>query len=203
MKKNFLNKVAALAMTVCMAVTPAVPVMPVQAKAVTATTKSTVVKKYVKVNKVAPKANKKVRDAFNKLGFKIHVNSTVKNYTGYFNARDRKITLIASDNTVYHELGHFLAFVVGNADQTAAFKKIYNAEKSKVTAFNKAYVTQNASEYFAESYRDYVLNKNTLRSSRPLTFQYIEKALSDLHDMPESRFARMHDSYAKAGIWKN
>lgn len=36
MKKNFLNKIAALAMTVCMAVTPAVPVMPVQAKALTA-----------------------------------------------------------------------------------------------------------------------------------------------------------------------
>ena len=36
MKKNFLNRVAALAMTVCMAVTPAVPVMPVQAKALTA-----------------------------------------------------------------------------------------------------------------------------------------------------------------------
>ena len=136
MKKNFLNKAAALAITVCMAVTPAVPVMPVQAKAVTTIAKAPVVKKYVKVNKVAQKANKKVRDAFNKLGFKIYINSTVKNYTGYFNARDRKITLIASDNTVYHELGHFLAFVVGNADQTAAFKKIYNAEKSKVTAFN-------------------------------------------------------------------
>ena len=52
MKKNFLNKVAALAMTVCMAVTPAAPVMPVQAKAVTATTKSTVVKKYVKVSQI-------------------------------------------------------------------------------------------------------------------------------------------------------
>lgn len=50
MKKNFLNKVAALTMTVCMAVTTAVPVMPVQAKVVTTTTKSTVVKKYVKVN---------------------------------------------------------------------------------------------------------------------------------------------------------
>ena len=36
MKKNFLNKAAALAITVCMAVTPAVPVMPVQAKALTA-----------------------------------------------------------------------------------------------------------------------------------------------------------------------
>lgn len=92
MKKNFLNKVAALAMTVCMAVTPAAPVMPVQAKAVTTTAKAPVVKKYVKVNKVAPKANKKVRDAFNKLGFKIYINSTVKNYTGYFNARDRKIS---------------------------------------------------------------------------------------------------------------
>lgn len=178
MKKNFLNKVAALAMTVCMAVTPAVPVMPVQAKTVTTTTKSTVVKKYVKVNKVAPKANKKVRDAFNKLGLKIYVNSTVKNYTGYFNARDRKITLIASDNTVYHELGHFLAFVVGNADQTAAFKKIYNAEKSKVTAFNKAYVTQNASEYFAESFKDYTMNNSKLKSTRPKTYAAIKSALS-------------------------
>lgn len=55
MKKNFLNKIAALTMTVCMAVTPAVPVMPVQAKAVTATTKSTVVKKYV--NYSAPKGS--------------------------------------------------------------------------------------------------------------------------------------------------
>ena len=92
---------------------------------------------------------------------------------------------------------------VNHADTRAEWKNIYAKEKRLVTSFNKAYVTQNASEYFAESYRDYVLNKNTLRSSRPLTFQDIEKALSDLHDMPESRFARMHDSYAKAGIWKN
>ena len=197
MKKNFLNKVAALTMTVCMAVTPAVPVMPVQAKAVTATTKSTVVKKYVKVNKVAPKANKKVRDAFNKLGFKIHVNSTVKNYTGYFNARDRKITLIASDNTVYHELGHFLAFVVGNADQTAAFKKIYNAEKSKVTAFNKAYVTQNASEYFAESFKDYTLNNSKLKSTRPKTYAAIKSALSKL---TSAQIAKIQKIYGP--LWK-
>ena len=57
MKKNFLNKVAALTMTVCLAVTTAVPVMPVQAKVVTTTTKSTVVKKYVKVNYSAPKGS--------------------------------------------------------------------------------------------------------------------------------------------------
>lgn len=57
MKKNFLNNVAALAMTVCMAVTPVAPVIPVQARAVTTTTKSTVVKKYVKVNYSAPKGS--------------------------------------------------------------------------------------------------------------------------------------------------
>lgn len=197
MKKNFLNKIAALAMTVCMAVTPAAPVMPVQAKTVTATTKSTVVKKYVKVNKVAPKANKKVRDAFNKLGFKIYINSTVKNYTGYFNARDRKITLIASDNTVYHELGHFLAFVVGNADQTAAFKKIYNAEKSKVTAFNKAYVTQNASEYFAESFKDYTLNNSKLKSTRPKTYAAIKSALSKLTNAQVAKIQKIYGP-----LWK-
>ena len=92
---------------------------------------------------------------------------------------------------------------VNHADTRAEWKNIYAKEKGLVTSFNKAYVTKNASEYFAESYRDYVLNKNALRSSRPLTFQYIEKALSDLHGMPESRFTRMHDSYVKTGIWKN
>ena len=101
------------------------------------------------------------------------------------------------------ELGHLLGWVSNYADTRVEWKNIYAKEKGLVTSFNKAYVTQNASEYFAESYRDYVLNKNALRSSRPLTFQYIEKALSDLHGMPESRFTRMHDSYVKAGIWKN
>ena len=193
MKKNFLNNVAALAMTVCMAVTPVAPVIPVQARAVTTTTKAPVVKKYVKVNKVAPKANKKVRDAFNKLGFKIYINSTVKNYTGYFNARDRKITLIASDNTVYHELGHFLAFVVGNADQTAAFKKIYNAEKSKVTAFNKAYITQNASE----SFKDYTLNNSKLKSTRPKTYAAIKSALNKLTNAQVAKIQKVYGP-----LWK-
>ena len=138
------------------------------------------------MNKVAPKANKKVRDAFNKLGFKIYINSTVKNYTGYFNARDRKITLIASDNTVYHELGPFLAFVVGNTDQTAAFKKIYNA-----------YVTQNASEYFAESFKDYTLNNSKLKSTRPKTYAAIKSALSKL---TSAQIAKIQKIYGP--LWK-
>lgn len=125
------------------------------------------------------------------------------NYSGYFTAKGQSTTLKEADDTVYHELGHLLGWVSNYADTRAEWKNIYAKEKGLVTSFNKAYVTQNASEYFAEPYRDYVLNKNALRSSRPLTFQYIEKALSDLHGMPESRFTRMHDSYMKAGIWKN
>ena len=105
--------------------------------------------------------------------------------------------MIASDNTVYHELGHFLAFVVGNADQTAAFKKIYNAEKSKVTAFNKAYVTQNASEYFAESFKDYTLNNSKLKSTRPKTYAAIKSALSKL---TSAQIAKIQKIYGP--LWK-
>lgn len=54
-------------------------------------------------------------------------------------------------------------------DKTASFQSIFAAEKANVTAFNKAYVTQNASEYFAESVKDYILNNASLKSSRPQT----------------------------------
>ena len=53
------------------------------------------------------------------------------------------------DDTIYHELGHFVAFISGNTDQTAEFKAIFAQEKTLYTAFNKAYVTQNSAEYFA------------------------------------------------------
>lgn len=158
--------------------------------------------KNMTIRQLAGRADENLLRAFELLKFQLIIDGNV-NYSGYFTAKGQSITLKEADNTVYHELGHLLGWVSNYADTRAEWKNIYAKEKGLVTSFNKAYVTQNASEYFAESYRDYVLNKNTLRSSRPLTFQYIEKALSDLHDMPESRFARMHDSYAKAGIWKN
>ncbi len=32
---------------------------------------------------------------------------------------------------LYHELGHFLAFIAGNVDKTSGFQSIYTAEKEK------------------------------------------------------------------------
>lgn len=37
--------------------------------------------------------------------------------------RHEPITLKQADETVYHELGHFLAFVAGNIDTSAAFQQ--------------------------------------------------------------------------------
>ena len=120
----------------------------------------------VAITKIAPKMDSKVVNAFKTLGFKIVIDST-KNYSGYFDAKTKTITLKKEDDTVYHELGHFLAFVAGNYDTSSSFKSVYNAEKSKYTGVNKAYVIQNSSEYFAESVRDYVLNKAALKKARP------------------------------------
>jgi hypothetical protein len=131
----------------------------------------------VDVTKLAPKMDTKVISAFQTLGCKIVIDSSV-NYSGYFEAKSKKITLKKEDDTVYHELGHFLAFIAGNFDTTNSFKAIYSAEKSKYTGTNKAYVTQSSSEYFAESVRDYILNKDALKSARPQTYAAVEQALS-------------------------
>ena len=48
------------------------------------------------------------------------------------------------NETIYHELGHFLAFVAGNVDRTSDFAAVYNSEKSKFTGINRSYATQNS-----------------------------------------------------------
>lgn len=130
----------------------------------------------VEITKLAPKMDSKVTNAFKTLGFKIIIDPSVS-YSGYFNAKNKTITLKKEDDTIYHELGHFLAFVAGNYDTSSSFKSVYNAEKSKYTGVNKAYVIQNSSEYFAESVRDYILNKVALKKARPKTYAAVEAAL--------------------------
>ncbi len=125
---------------------------------------------------IAPQVDARVMNAFNKMGCKIVVNPGV-NYSGQFDARTRTITLKVGDNTVYHELGHFLAFIAGNYDKGAEFAAIFSKEKSLYTAYNAAYVLSSASEYFAESFRNYTLDAAGLQASRPETFAAIQKCL--------------------------
>ena len=131
----------------------------------------------VSLSKRAPKADSRVLSAFQTLGFKVYVDSSVS-YSGLFDASARSITLKSEDDIIYHELGHFLAFIAGNADKTTDFKNIYSAEKNLYTGANKAYVTQNSSEYFAESFKNYTQNAGLLKSARPKTYSAISAALN-------------------------
>lgn len=133
----------------------------------------------ISVEKAAPKLDTRVKEAFETLGFKIEINPKVS-YAGVFDARMQSITLRAADNTVYHEMGHFLGFLAGNADRSAAFQKVYAAEKAKYTAPNRAYVLSSPSEYFAESFKDYTLNPSELKQNRPKTYAAITEALNKI-----------------------
>lgn len=133
------------------------------------------------VASIAPKMDSRVLNAYKKLGFTVTVDPSV-NYGGYFNARSRSITLRYADDSIYHELGHFLAFIAGNVDKSSAFTAVYNSEKSKYTGINRSYATQNSSEYFADSVRDYILNPSTIKSQRPQTYAAITQALNKVTD---------------------
>ena len=124
--------------------------------------------------------------------------SSKSSYSGYFSARDQSITLKrVNDDCIYHELGHFVAFVSGNSDKKAEFQSIYRAEKGKYKASDKNYVTSSASEYFAESYKNYVENPGALKASRPRTYAYIAKAAAAVTDSQAARLAAVY-----APIWK-
>ena len=149
------------------------------------------------INVLASKAGANVRNAFNTLGFSVKVNGGV-NYSGHFDAKSQTITLKnQNDACIYHELGHFVAFVAGNADKKAEFQAIFNAEKGKYTAANRTYVTSSSSEYFAESYKNYVENPSALKAARPQTYAYIAKALSTVNDAQIAKVAAVYGP-----IWK-
>lgn len=148
----------------------------------------------VSVTAVAGKMDSRVISAFQRLGFKVYVDSSV-NYSGYFDARSRSITMKETSDATYHELGHFLAFIAGNVDKSSSFQAVYNAEKANVTSFNKAYVTQNASEYFAESVRDYILNNASLKSSRPQTYAAVQNALNQITDAQIAKIQKIYGAF--------
>ena len=147
---------------------------------------------------LAPKAGSNVKSAFKKLGFSVKVNSSVS-YSGYFNAKDQSVTLKKlNDDCIYHELGHFVAFVAGNVDKKAEFQSIYQAEKGKYTGSDKAYVTSSASEYFAESYKNFVENPGALKASRPETYAYVAKAAAAVTDSQVSKVASVYGPFWKS-----
>ena len=152
-------------------------------KTITTTTKTTVVTTVTtltsytgNINTSVPKASSRLRSMFKSKGYKIKYDSKVS-YAGKFDPGMKEIVLKRDSTVAYHEFGHFVAFMGGRADVSGEFKDIYNSEKSKYNYSNKAYATQSSSEYFAESYKNYVLEGSKLKKERPQTYSYMSKVL--------------------------
>ena len=137
----------------------------------------------------------RVYNAFVNLGFGFKVNSKLST-TGVFSVQNHNIQLKRGQSSyLLHELGHFVAALKGRADQTSEFKKIYNTEKNAYVGNNKAYVTQDAGEYFAESFRDYTENASALKSQRPQTYNYINDLVNSISDKDVSDFYNTYGWY--------
>ena len=168
------------------------PTMPVVKKTTTVVSDTANKGKYsVKIARIAPLMDKRVLKAYTRLGFSVKVDSSAA-YAGYFDAAARKIIIQRADDTIYHELGHFLAFISGNTDKSAAFRRVYSKEKSRYKGIHKAYVTQNSSEYFAESVKDYILRAASLKRSRPYTYKAISDALNKITDARVTRIQKVY-----------
>ena len=59
------------------------------------------------VASIAPKMDSRVLNAYARMGFTVTVDPNAA-YAGHFDARSRSITIQEADETIYHELGHFL-----------------------------------------------------------------------------------------------
>jgi hypothetical protein len=148
------------------------------------------------VRQYAPKCDARVLNAFEKIGCKLVVNPSVS-YSGLFDASTRTITLKTMDDTVYHEIGHFVEFVGGTSAVKQAIANAYNTEKSKYTDYNKNYVLQSSSEYFAESFKNYCLDPSALAKNRPNTYQAVVSALNNMTDARVNTLISVYSS-----IWK-
>lgn len=134
----------------------------------------------ISIDSVSSTVDPMIIKAFKEFGGRVSVNTKVS-YAGRFSAKDMTITL-RSGNRDYllHELGHFAAFLAYNADKGSEFASIYNSEKGKYQGSNKSYVTADAAEYFAESFKEYYTGKSALKSQRPKTYAFIEKTINSI-----------------------
>ena len=149
------------------------------------------------VRTLGSQADKKILDAFESLQFKLVINKNAE-HTGLFSVKSHKIEIqTAKSYVLLHELGHFANFIAGDKVSTDEWKSIYNSEKSKYTGYNKDYVTKTASEYFAESVKDYILNNASLKSSRPQTYEAVQNALNMITDAQIAKIQKIYGPFWK------
>lgn len=118
--------------------------------------------------------------AFDELEFKIVVNPSAT-YLGYFSTSKHSVEMReASVGTFRHEMGHFLDVLRNMPSRSVEFTSIYNAEKSLYSGTNGTYITKNAQEYFAQSYRNYLESASKLKAERPRTYEFIRQQVESI-----------------------
>lgn len=193
-KKN--SRIKTIKTNIVTTVTTTTTALKTASSAKTAATTASAGTQSYKIRSVAGRADARALNAFEKMGFTVEVKSTVA-YSGCFDAAKQTITLKQMNSTVYHELGHFVEFVGGTSSVKQAISNAYSKEKSKYTAYNKSYVLQNSSEYFAESFKNYCENPSALKSSRPLTYSAIQQALNNITDTRVNTIMKVYSA-----VWK-
>ena len=82
------------------------------------------------------------------------------------------------EDCLIHEIGHVIDTAGGklySLSSTPLFTQIYVAERYKNTQYFYTNGTDNAQEYFAESFNQYITNPKNMKKYNPLTYKYIDK----------------------------
>lgn len=133
--------------------------------------------------------------AFDQLAFAIVINPN-STYLGYFSTSKHSIEMRSvSISTFRHEMGHFLDVLKNMPSRSTDFAGIYAREKSLYTGTNAAYITSNAQEYFAQSYRNYLEDASKLMAERPETYAFV---VSQINSISSSDISRTYSQYSWA-----
>lgn len=144
-------------------------------------------KQYITLSKLCgDRVPAKLRKRFESDGFKVLVDPTmatckkwftqskVNTITGAFDC-DGEIIIRQPNQSVYHELGHYVAYIAGQPDYSSEWEKIYRKEKNKWWS-NESYTTSSAVEYFAETMKQYIFgDRKRLKKTSPKTYAYLKK----------------------------
>ena len=92
-----------------------------------------------------------------------------------------------AEQSLVHEFGHYLDFAVwragdlkGRASRTAEFKEIWEKERLNLKVDNISnleYYQNTVTEYFAQSFDEYICKPERLKANNPHTYDYIKKCL--------------------------
>lgn len=130
----------------------------------------------------------KVGNAMKADGVKIVLDPNLS-YGGVYSASRNSIEMKNNvDYCFMHEIGHYVDRKVGYVSDSTEFKNIFNSEKSKYKGFysdwnldNGNYARTNASEYFAECFRDYYFSassRSKLKANCPKSYSFVQKTIN-------------------------